>query len=138
MLLHCAPEHRLHPNSRFCSHQIQTLCKPEGSQNRLFCVHLKVSVAQETAPFEPPADPGRYNTLDFALQNRVPKGAFTPVGNPEGKEPAVPLQSQPFCNLYIQTGKTVFASPYPKTKKSPQSILWSGEERLWGFSMPHS
>ena len=28
----------------------------------------------------------------------------------------------------------VFASTHPKTKKSPQSILRSGEERLWGFS----
>ena len=44
------------------------------------------------------ADRGRKrsNTLDFFHKIVCQQGAFTPIGNPEVKEPAVPLQSQPF------------------------------------------
>ena len=99
------PENLLH---RFSSFRFTTYTRTAG-----FCLKDKPNfqrVARQNPPVlrspesacsrtEQPlsADRGRKrsNTLDFPQENRVPTGRFPPIGNPEVKEPAVPLQSQP-------------------------------------------
>jgi len=80
----------------------------------------------------------RYNTLDFARQNRVPTERFHPYWKPRIKGTCHPFEIPAVLKSVYTNRKTVFASTHPKTQKSPQSILRKGEERLWGFSMPHS
>ena len=62
-----------------------------GSQNRLLCGHLKVLVFHGNNHFEPPADHGRYNILDFTGKVVCQPGVPHPIGCPGPKGASAPL-----------------------------------------------
>ena len=90
------PLHRLHPNNRISRKRIHVFPVLGGPEIRLFCGWLNVLVPPPTNPFEPPtvAKGITHQTLHRKIVYQ--QGTFIPIGNPEVKEPAVPLKSQLF------------------------------------------
>ena len=78
----------------------------------------------------------RYNTLDFAQQNRVPTGHFHPYWKPRIKGICHPFEIPAVLKSVYTNQKTVFAPTHPKTK-NPHSRS-DRKERLWGLLMPRS
>ena len=78
----------------FAESKPRILC-PGGTQNPSVLLSPEMVCSVRQHPLSGTSGRKRYNTLDFASKIVCQQGAFTPIGNPEVKEPAVPLQSQP-------------------------------------------
>ena len=78
----------------FCFSKILRLCRNPPSQNppvllprKSVCCHTLPHRRVRRQPLSRVSRKQRYNTLDFAEQNRVPTGMLrAPIGNPASKE----------------------------------------------------
>ena len=114
----------------FCFSKILHLCHldvtksacPPAAKKRL----LPHSAAPQSMP--PPlfrvSRKQRYNTLDFAEQNRVPTGMLrAPIGNPAAKRYS--LCNPSFSSqVHIQTAKMQLAMPAQKMQKEACAGAW--------------
>ena len=114
------------------------ISRPGGTRNPSVLLSPEMVYSVRQHPLSGNSGRKRYNTLDFPQENRVPTGRFHPYWKPRIKGICHPFEIPAVLKSVYTNLKTVFASTHPKTQKSPQSILQQGEERLWGFSMPHS
>ena len=66
----------------------------------------------------------RYNTLDFAAQNRVPTGMLrAPIGNPAAKRFSLCNPSFP-SQVHIQPAKMQLTMPAQKMQKEVRADVW--------------
>ena len=112
----------------FCFSKILHLCHlgvtksacPTAAKKRL----LPHSAAPQSMP--PPlfrvSRKQRYNTLDFAAQNRVPTGMLrAPIGNPAAKGCSLCNPSFP-SQVYVQTAKGSLQCLLRKCKRKPAQV----------------
>ena len=86
--------------------------------------HLSYRGARRDSSPQLPSAAQRYNTLDFAKQNRVPTGMLhAPIGNPAAKG-IFPLQSLIFLAGAYTNCKRQLAMPAQKMQKEACTGAW--------------
>ena len=115
----------------FCFSKILRLCRNPPSQNppvllprKSVCCHTLLHRRVRRQPLSRVRRKQRYNTLDFAEQNRVPTGMLrAPIGNPAAKRYS--LYNPSFSSqVHIQTAKMQLAMPALKMQKEACAGAW--------------
>ena len=75
----------------------------------------------------------RYNTLDFARQNRVPTGRFRPYWKPRIKGICHPFAIPARFRICVHKPKNGFVTANPETQKIPGESLLRKEESSGDF-----
>ena len=116
----------------FCFSKILRLCRNPPSQNppvllprKSVCCHTLPHRRVRRQPLSRVSRKQRYNTLDFAKQNRVPTGMLrAPIGNPASKG-IFPSELPIFSSQTgTQTVKTQFGTPAQKMQKEVRTDEW--------------
>ena len=102
------------------------ISRPVGTRNPPVLLSPEMVCSIRKHPLSGNSGHKRYNTLDFAQQNRVPTGRFHPYWKPRSKGTCSPFTIPArlcICTHKLNTG---LSAQIHKTQKSPQSIRSQG------------
>ena len=125
-------QHHLHPNSRILSEEQILIFKRVARQNPPVLQPLKMVCSRSQHPLSSGSGRRRYNTLDFAQQNRVPTGCFHPYWKPRIQGICYPFEIPAVLESVPTSCKSKLADSDPKTK-NPQRVPQTRRGILWGF-----
>ena len=92
---------------------------------------LKMVCSRSQHPLSSVSGRRRYNTLDFAAQNRVPTGRFRPSWKPRIQGIYYPLENPAVSESVPTSCKIKLVPTYPKTR-NPQRVPPIRRVILWG------
>ena len=107
------------------------LC-PGGKQNPTVLLPPEMVCSVRQHPLSGTSGRKRYNTLDFALQNRVPTWRFRPYWKPRIQGICYPFEIPAVLESVPTSCKSKLADSDPKTK-NPQRVPQTRRGILWGF-----
>lgn len=90
---------QLHTNSRILLMLNPSFCVPYSPQNPPVLLTLKSVCLAWGQPLSSVSGRKRYNTLDFAAQNRVPTGCCSPLLETQSQRDCIPLDTPFFFTL---------------------------------------
>ena len=125
-------QHHLHPNSRILPDGQILIFKRMARQNPPVLQPLKMVCSGRQHPLSSVSGRRRYNTLDFAAQNRVPTGRFRPSWKPRIQGICNPFEIPAVLESVPTSCKRKLVPTYPKTK-NPQRAPPKPRGILWGF-----